>query len=96
MTKPQRRFVDLSIYLENDVLSDPPPLAPKITYQRHADTLPEFMAMIPGTQPEVEEYGKQYGLEVKPSTAAQLAQMLKADADQWRGLIKQTGFTAES
>jgi hypothetical protein len=52
MTKPQRRFVDLSIYLENDVLSDPPPLAPKITYQKHADTLPEFMAMIPGTQPE--------------------------------------------
>ena len=47
-----RRFVDLSIYLENDVLSDPPPLAPRITYQKHADTLPEFMAMIPGTKPE--------------------------------------------
>src|SRR3954471_21817899 len=46
------RFVDLSIYLENEVLSDPPPLAPKITYQRHADTLPEFMAMIPGTVPQ--------------------------------------------
>ena len=50
--KPQRRFVDLSIYLENDVLSDPPPLAPKITYQKHADTLPEFMAMLPGTKAE--------------------------------------------
>ena len=46
------RFVDLSIYLENDVLSDPPPLAPKITYQKHADTLPEFMQMIPGTTAE--------------------------------------------
>ncbi|WP_110959566.1 tripartite tricarboxylate transporter substrate-binding protein [Acidovorax sp. ST3] len=46
--------------------------------------------------PEVVDYGKQYGLEVRSSTAAQLAQMLKADADQWRGLIKQTGFTAES
>ncbi|HSW24587.1 MAG TPA: cyclase family protein, partial [Burkholderiaceae bacterium] len=45
--KSARRFVDLSIYLENDVLSDPPPLAPKITYQKHADTLPEFMAMLP-------------------------------------------------
>lgn len=46
--------------------------------------------------PEVVDYGKQYGLEVRSSTAAQLAQMLKADADLWRGLIKQTGFTAES
>lgn len=31
------RFVDLSIYLENDVLSDPPP---------------EFLQMLPGTKPE--------------------------------------------
>jgi len=46
------RFVDLSIYLENDVLSDPPMLAPKIEYQKHGDTLPEFMKMLPGTQPE--------------------------------------------
>ncbi len=46
------RFVDLSIYLENDVLSDPPPLAPKIEYQKHQDTLPEFMAMLPGTRAE--------------------------------------------
>ena len=44
-----RRFVDLSIYLENDVLSDPPPLAPKIEYQTHAETLHEFIQMIPGT-----------------------------------------------
>ena len=46
-----RRFIDLSIYLENEVLSDPPPLAPKITYQKHQETLKEFMAMIPGTTP---------------------------------------------
>jgi kynurenine formamidase len=50
--RPRRRFVDLSIFLENDVLSDPPPLAPKITYQKHADTVPEFMQMLPGTRPE--------------------------------------------
>lgn len=46
----KRRFVDLSIYLENDVLSDPPPMAPKITYQKHTETLPEFMRLLPGTQ----------------------------------------------
>jgi kynurenine formamidase len=45
-----RKFVDLSIYLENDVLSDPPSLAPRITYQKHADTMPEFLHMLPGTQ----------------------------------------------
>jgi hypothetical protein len=35
-----RQFIDLSIFLENEVLSDPPPLAPKITYQKHTETLP--------------------------------------------------------
>lgn len=45
-----RRFVDLSIYLENEVLSDPPILAPKIEYQTHKDTLGEFMHMLPGTK----------------------------------------------
>ena len=46
-----RRFVDLSIFLENEVLSDPPPLAPKITYHSHTDTVKEFMHLLPGTQP---------------------------------------------
>ncbi|MYM81846.1 cyclase family protein [Duganella sp. FT50W] len=45
-----RRFVDLSIYLENEVLSDPPILAPKIEYQTHQDTLGEFMHLLPGTK----------------------------------------------
>jgi hypothetical protein len=34
-----RRIVDLSIYLENDVISDPPPVGPKIEYMTHATTL---------------------------------------------------------
>ncbi|MEM5313835.1 cyclase family protein [Paraburkholderia sp. JHI869] len=49
------------MYLENEILSDPP-LAPKITCQKHADTLPEFMAMLPGTKPEDYPDG-----EAKPS-----------------------------
>lgn len=53
MTPTDRmRFVDLSIYLENDVLSDPPPLAPKITYMKHEDTIGEFLQMMPGTKPQ--------------------------------------------
>jgi len=45
-------FVDLSIYLENDVLSDPPPLAPRIEYKAHAETVDEFTRLLPGTRPE--------------------------------------------
>ena len=33
-----RRFVDLSIFLENDVVSDPPAFAPKIEYVTHRST----------------------------------------------------------
>lgn len=44
-----RRFVDLSIYLENDVISDPPFMRPKITYQNHGDTIGELQAFFPGT-----------------------------------------------
>lgn len=46
------RIVDLSIYLENDVLSDPPSLAPKITYEDHAQTMPSFLHLLPGTKAE--------------------------------------------
>jgi len=47
-------------------------------------------------QPDLVEYGKQFGLEIQSSTAPALANLLQADADEWRRLIKQVGFTAES
>ena len=34
-----RQFIDLSIYLENDVISDPPAFAPKIEYFTHENTV---------------------------------------------------------
>ena len=37
-----RKFVDLSIYLENDVLSDPPAFAPKIQYFTHDNTFEQI------------------------------------------------------
>lgn len=46
------RIVDLSIYLENDVLSDPPQFAPKIEYLTHADSFHRLSAFFPGLQQE--------------------------------------------
>ena len=37
-----RTFVDLSIYLENDVISDPPAFAPKIQYFSHENTFAQI------------------------------------------------------
>jgi kynurenine formamidase len=47
-----RRFVDLSIFLENDVITDPPFMRPKITYQRHAETMKELNHFFPGVSAE--------------------------------------------
>jgi kynurenine formamidase len=43
-----RRFVDLSMYQENDVISDPPPFGPKIQYMRHKDTFGQIEPFFPG------------------------------------------------
>ena len=47
-------------------------------------------------EPEVVEFGKQFGLEAQASTPQELAALLKTDAAEWGGLVKQTGFTADS
>jgi tripartite-type tricarboxylate transporter receptor subunit TctC len=38
----------------------------------------------------------QVGMEVQSSTPDQLAEWLKADAAQWRGIVKEIGFSADS
>jgi kynurenine formamidase len=47
-----QRFVDLSIHLENDVISDPPFLRPEITYQKHAETVEEARHFFPDVEAE--------------------------------------------
>jgi tripartite-type tricarboxylate transporter receptor subunit TctC len=47
-------------------------------------------------QPDVADFGKQFGLAVQSSAPRQLADLLKADAAEWTGLAKETGFTADS
>jgi kynurenine formamidase len=46
-----RRIVDLSIYLENDVVSDPEVFRPKIEYIDHKMSVPELAGFFPGLQP---------------------------------------------
>ena len=43
-----RKFVDLSIYLENDVVSDPPAFAPKIEYFNHENSFHQMEPFFPG------------------------------------------------
>ena len=45
-----RTFVDLSIFLENDVLSDPPAFAPKIQYFSHDNTYEQIAPFFHGLQ----------------------------------------------
>ena len=48
--KPKRRLVDLSVTLDNNPSTDPPPLLPKIDYMDHQQGWPEMAAMFPGLQ----------------------------------------------
>jgi kynurenine formamidase len=45
-----RHFIDLSIFLENDVVSDPPGYMPHIDYLDHKTSVPELLACFPGLQ----------------------------------------------
>ena len=46
-----RRFVDLSIYLENDVISDPPAMKPNIDYVTHDVGAQQMASFFPGLAP---------------------------------------------
>ena len=43
-----KRFVDISVPLENGVVSDPPAYLPKITYYDHKESAPEMVSFFPG------------------------------------------------
>ncbi|HUP06975.1 MAG TPA: cyclase family protein [Caldimonas sp.] len=59
-----RRFVDLSIYLENDVLSDPPAFAPKIQYFKHDATYEQIAPFFPGLKREDLPDGEGWAVEL--------------------------------
>ena len=47
-----QKIVDLSIYLENDVISDPPGRQPQIQYIKHSDSAQDIANIFPGLAPE--------------------------------------------
>jgi len=58
-----RTFVDLSMYLENDVISDPPPFGPKIQYLKHSDTFAQIAPFFPGLKREDLPDGEGWAVE---------------------------------
>ncbi len=47
-----KRIIDLSICLENDIISDPPIARPKIDYLDHIDTIPRIQGFFPTMKAE--------------------------------------------
>jgi kynurenine formamidase len=58
-----RKFVDLSIFLENDVQSDPPGFAPRIQYLRHDTTVEQIASFFPGLKREDLPDGEGWAVE---------------------------------
>ena len=44
------RFIDLSIPITNDVVSDPEVMRPKVTYMTHENTWPQIAMFFPGLE----------------------------------------------
>ena len=58
-----RRIVDLSVFLENDVISDPPGYRPKIDYIDHTSSVPELLEFFPGLEAKDLPDGEAWAIE---------------------------------
>ena len=58
-----RKIVDLSIYLENDVVSDPPAFKPEIQYFSHENTVEQIASFFPGLKKDDLPDGEGWAVE---------------------------------
>lgn len=61
--KKSPRMVDISISLNNDIVSDPPGFGPKIEYFNHQQTVPQLLSFFPGLQKEDLPDGEAWAIE---------------------------------
>ncbi|GGA51873.1 cyclase family protein [Sphingomonas psychrolutea] len=58
-----RKIIDLSVFLENDVISDPPGYRPKIDYIDHETSVPDLLDFFPGLKTEDLPDGEAWAIE---------------------------------
>lgn len=57
------RLVDISVKLQDDIVSDPPGMGPKIDYQAHQATAENFASMFPGLSADALPNREGYAIE---------------------------------
>ena len=58
-----RQFIDISMHLENEVVSDPPGYGPQIEYLNHQDTADSIIQFFPGLKKEELPAGEGWAIE---------------------------------